>query len=184
MTRVLLTSALALCACRNAPEPLFELESFRLVDQRGDAYGTEELSGEVWVADFIFTTCRSVCPDLTRAMVDLDGRLDAAAPAVKLVSFTVDPKTDTPEVLSAYAKKHDATSARWRFLTGEPDTVRQVVVQNFKHPMEVQEGTSDDDALMEIAHGVRFVLVDRQSRVRGLYPIEDLDALVGDAAAL
>jgi protein SCO1/2 len=160
-----------------APEVLFELEPFRLVDQTGAAFGSDELRDRAWVAGFVFTSCRSMCPDIVRASVELDRRLGERP--VTIVMFSVDPVHDDPDALTAFARRHGATSKRFRFLTGDPEPVRRAVVDNFKQPMQVEEGS---DALLEIAHGVRWVLVDGRGRVRGLYPArpEGVDALLRD----
>ncbi|MEM1023789.1 MAG: SCO family protein [Myxococcota bacterium] len=182
-------AAMALClvaGCRAPPpEALFPTEPFQLVDARGRPFGSANLSGKVWVADFFFTTCPGVCEELTKTMVALADRLEVEAPEVELVSFTVDPETDDPAALLAYAQKFGAERPNWHFLTGEPDELRAVVVGNFKQPMEV-EAQDEDQAMMRIAHGVRFVLMDGEGRVRGLYDAkpEALDPLIQAARAL
>ena len=97
----------------NAPE-------FVLLDQAGETFGSDDLAGKAWVADFIFTKCTSVCIPMTATMRKLQA--DVAANAswkdVKLVSFSVDPDVDRPAVLAAYAKAAAADGARWKFLTG------------------------------------------------------------------
>jgi len=185
---VLLGLALAgaASACTREPLPeLFPVASFELTDQDGQPFGSDALRGEVWIADFFFTTCPTICETLTERMGALRAWLEAEGVDALLVSFTVDPETDRPEVLEAYARRHDADVPRWRFLTGEPEDVRSVVVGSFKLPMQVQ-AEDPDAALMRIAHGVRFVLVDRQHTIRGLYETtpEALGALVEDAARL
>jgi protein SCO1 len=168
-----------------APEPLFETSPFQLVDEEGRTFGSADLEGKVWVADFFFTSCPGVCEELTQTMGLLADRLASAAPAVELVSFTVDPENDDPAALRAYATEHGADRPHWHFLTGTPEQVRSVVVGNFKQPMEV-ETADKDQAMLQIAHGVRFVLMDGEGRVRGLYDAkpEALDPLIRDAKAL
>jgi len=168
-----------------APEPLFQTAPFELVDEDGERFGSAELQGKVWVADFFFTRCPGVCEELTKTMVDLADRLEGAGLEVELVSFTVDPENDDPAALRAYAVEHGADRPQWHFLTGDPERVRSVVVGNFKQPMDV-EAPNDDQAMLQIAHGVRFVLMDGQGRVRGLYDAkpEALDSLIKDARVL
>ncbi|HEY2614678.1 MAG TPA: SCO family protein, partial [Chthoniobacterales bacterium] len=90
--------------------------NFELVNQAGQPYGSAQLAGKIWIADFIFTTCPGPCPIISTRMSELQKPLQKTD--VRLVSFTVDPETDTPEVLSSYAEKLHAESARWNFLTG------------------------------------------------------------------
>lgn len=172
-------------ACREPPpEPLFDLETFELVDHKGQPFGSEQLRGRVWIADFFFTSCPTICSTLTRRMGQLQATAAERNLDVRFVSFSVDPESDTPQVLAAYAEEHGAGPG-WTFLTGEPDAVTQVVVGQFKQPMEV-ESEDSDEALMQIAHGVRFVLVDPDLRIRGLYEVndEDLERILADAGRL
>jgi protein SCO1/2 len=122
----------ALRGWRGRPEPppiLGELPAFALVDHQGRAVGREELAGTPWIADLVFTRCALACPRMTAAMARLDRRLPREG--VRLVSVSIDPAHDTPEVLAAYAARHGA-SARWRFLTGDPAAVRALARDGFK----------------------------------------------------
>ena len=108
-------------ACRRAtPLPSRgELPSFSLTGHHGEAVSRETFAGRVWVADFIFTRCGGICPAMTARLVQLRGEVPAS---VAFVSFTVDPEHDTPEVLSAYAKRA-RVSGDWRFLTGSREAL-------------------------------------------------------------
>ena len=117
-----------------------------------------QLKGKVWVADFMFTTCAGPCPRLSTQMRHVQAAL-SVLPQVKLVSFTVDPANDTPEVLAAYAKRYAADPARWFFLTGPPTTLQMLSMDTFM--------LSKVDAQMD--HSTRIVLVDQQGRVRKYY---------------
>ncbi len=149
-----------------APRVLFALPEFSLENGRGETIGLGDLLGKVWVADFIFTRCAGTCPMITHRMAALARELEAdpALGEVRLVSFSIDPEFDRPEVLRDYAAAHDADTMRWTFLTGTRDAVRGLVRQGFKLPVEDQ-----DDPVMPIVHSQQFVLVDRAGRVRGLY---------------
>lgn len=165
--------------------PLFgEVPGFELVDQEGRAVTRETLLGVPWVADLVFTRCALVCPRMTAAMARLDRRLPPEG--VRLVSVSIDPAHDTPEVLAAYAARHGA-SPRWRFLTGEHAAVRALARDGFK--LGVAEVKGETDPGLALTHSDRFVLVDAAGRVRGYYdPFDDaalarlerdLDALRG-----
>lgn len=152
------------------PKVYYQLPTFALTDQFNREFGSEDLRGKIWVANFIFTHCPTRCEELTKGMAALQKRLRHMRDGIHLVSFSVDPENDTPEVLAEYATKHKANQLRWRFLTGELDAVKEAVVGGFKLPMEkddLPEETSD--AFMTITHGTRYVLVDPALRIRGYY---------------
>src|SRR5262249_37453673 len=122
--------------------------------------------GSVWVADFIFTRCAGTCPLITRRMAELQKELDGSPSlrAVKLVSFSVDPDFDQPEVLREYGRENGGDSGRWMFLTGTSDAVRGLVREGFKLPIGEQP-----DPKMPIVHTQNFMVVDRMGRIRGAY---------------
>jgi protein SCO1/2 len=152
------------------PEPppvLGTLPRFSLTDQDGKTLGSGELAGKVWVANFIFTTCKSICPKLTATMRSLRERLARESIDVLSVSVSVDPENDTPPVLKAYAEKFGTDLARWRFLTGPEKEVRALIVGGFKAHMGEKAVTSDN--LIDIAHAPYFVIVDGKGQIRGYY---------------
>lgn len=156
--------------------------AFRLTDQRGQPFGAHELAGHVWIANFMFTSCPDICPVLTERMVALRSRLAPRGGALRYVSFSVDPETDTPEVLARYARKHGADHEDWSFLTGELGAVRRVVVEGFKQAMEPLLSA---DKPANVLHGSHFVLVDAKGVIRGYYP-SDTDGAreIADAVSL
>jgi protein SCO1/2 len=157
-----LVIALVARAMRPKPElPVMgQLPTFALVDQKGATFTHADLAGHVFVIDFIFTHCTSTCPRLTARMKELEAQVGNKA---KLVSISVDPETDTPPVLSEYARKNDA---RWIFLTGSADAIKETVVTGFKMAMQ---RTSPE----EVLHGNWFVLGDRAGKIRGYYDVAD-----------
>lgn len=189
-----------------------EAPDFALTNRDGSTVDLARLEGKPWVADFVFTSCPGVCPILSERMQDLAA--DVSADEVNLVSFSVDPLTDTPEVLEAYARKHEA-GPNWYFLTGPRDEIHRVVREGFMlvlddsarsdttpvTPMSrpvppdgtppedtASEDTASDSALAEpIVHSNRFVLVDGENRIRGYYnafDAQELEQLRVDLAAL
>jgi protein SCO1/2 len=171
---------------REAPKPpamKLALPDFELVNDRGERFGSAELRGRVYVADFVFTSCPTVCPKLTQRMSKIQHRSRNLGSAFQLVTFTVDPENDTPERLSVYARSVHANPARWNFLTGPLGEVEKTVVKGFKLAMgkeEVGEG------IFSIFHGERFVLVDQNGNIRGYYEATDegVNALLRDAGLL
>jgi cytochrome oxidase Cu insertion factor (SCO1/SenC/PrrC family) len=149
-----------------APRVLATLPEFVLENERGESTGLSDLHGTVWVADFIFTRCAGTCPLITHQMAELGKELlsTASLKEVKLVSFSVDPDFDRPEVLRDYGRVNGADPARWMFLTGTGDAVRGIVRDGFKLPVGDQA-----DPKMPIVHSQSFMVVDRAGRIRGAY---------------
>ncbi|MFO7172214.1 MAG: SCO family protein [Bacillota bacterium] len=192
----LLAMALVLAGCgsrRETPESVQPAESaqsedlpryrpapaFTLTDQMGRRVSTEgDLKGKVLLVNFIFTHCTDTCPLQTAQMAHLQRQLVEAGitpDQLRLVSISVDPVRDTPEVLRRYAESYDADPAYWHFLTGPVEEVRQVVVEGFKIPAQIPDHHQHGHGEGLIAHSDLTVLVDRQGQVRAYYPIEVWD---------
>lgn len=161
---------------RREPEPppvLSQLPAFTLEDATGRPHGSADLAGSVYIASFFFTRCPSICPLLMHNVRKLQEGLDAhEITGIRLVSITVDPENDTPEVLADYARNLKADPARWTFLTGPPDAVRELVVGGFKTPMD--RANTPPGSAMDIAHTGKVVLVDGSGRIRGYYGTDDI----------
>jgi protein SCO1/2 len=157
---VVLAVVFALAACSQRPtlEVFGDVPQFELVSQDGQPFHSQALAGKIWVADFIYTTCTGPCPRMTSQMREVQDAI-AKMPDVKLVSFTVDPARDTPQVLADYAKIHGASFEHWYFLTGSRATLLKLDRDAFKL------GNVDE----ALEHSTRFVLVDRQAHIRGYY---------------
>lgn len=166
---VVLTLILALAACIHPASSLpvySDVPEFQLTAQDGQPFDSKVLAGKIWVADFIYTTCPGPCPRMTSQMHEVQNGI-LKMPDVKLVSFTVDPARDTPQVLAAYAKLHGASAEHWYFLTGPPSTLQKLDRDTFK--------LGNLNATLE--HSTRFVLVDRQSRIRGYYDTSESQSI-------
>ncbi len=177
----MLTTALV-AGCRGPTLPLLGVvPAFELTDARGRPFTDRDVRDTVWVADFVFTRCPDVCPVLTSRMHDLQETLAHAQADVTLVSFSVDPAHDTPEVLQTYATAHRA-GPRWHFVTGPRDGVASLLRDGF-HVAFADDGPPTGP----ITHSDRFVLVDGALRIRGYYhgsDPDDLHRLAEDAARL
>lgn len=171
----------AACA---APQPAIDrfdvVAEFSLIESSGKPFTLSNLKGRISVVDFIFTSCLGVCPTMTGEMKALQDRLPKE---IQLVSISVDPEHDTPEVLAAYGRAHGADPQRWAFLTGDREAVHRLSQDSFKLLVDPEGGSAAEP----IVHSTRFVLVDRDAVIRGYYDSterEALDRLVRDAEAL
>jgi len=159
-----------------APPDLGTLPDFALTDQTGQPFGTRDLRGKVWVADFIFTSYAGSCPLLSQKMAEVAKRARQLGPEFRLVSLTVDPERDTPPVLATYSARYGANPHKWSFLTGDMASIQSAVTDGFKVGM----GKEKVGDFWEIFHGENLVLVDRQLHIRGYFPAtrEGLDRLM------
>ncbi len=149
---------------------LGKVPDFQLVNQDGQPFGLTNLHGKIWIADFIYTTCPGPCPMISTRMSELEKPLRGTD--VQLVSVTVDPEKDTPEVLRGYAEKLHAKPARWNFLTGPRPAIYALSRDGFK--LSVTDGARDVGSPV---HSTRVVLVDRRGEIRGYYDATEADAV-------
>ncbi|HLT37723.1 MAG TPA: SCO family protein, partial [Enhygromyxa sp.] len=128
---------------------------------------------KTWVVGFVFTSCPSVCPAISRSMVMFQEQIERSKldDRVELLTVTVDPTTDTPEVLAGYAEKVGADLDNWRFLTGDQAAIEGFVVGGFK--LAVGERENKVPGVYDIAHSTKLALVDRFGQIRGYYSIDD-----------
>jgi len=138
-----------------APAPEFQFTS-----QDGKPVTTADFKGKVWVANFIFTRCAGPCPVMTSRMAEINQALGKKAKDVELVTITVDPEYDTPEILKAYGEKAGASPDKWKFLTGPKDQIEDVVMKGFLQALSKEPSGAP-------IHSTRFVLVDREGWMRG-----------------
>jgi protein SCO1/2/putative membrane protein len=141
---------------------------FSLTRESGKSFTEKDLEGKLWVMDFIFTRCSGPCPLLSRQMAKIQEKLPEGA---GLLSITVDPEYDSPEILSEYAQRFNADPSRWLFLTGKREDVYRVIQNQFLNAVE-----SNPDAVSvgeAFIHSQRFVLLDESGHIRGFYDGED-----------
>lgn len=144
--------------------------SFQLTNQAGQPFGSPQLAGKIWIADFIYTMCPGPCPMISSRMSDLQKPLEKTD--VRLVSFSVDPEKDTPQVLRSYAERLQAEPGRWDFLTGSKSAIFKLSHDGFK--LAVSDG---GDAPGIPVHSTRMVLVDRHGQIRGYYNATEPEAV-------
>ena len=170
--------------CNPAPPPRRALPDFALTAVTVDGtspFDLRAMRGRAWIAGFVYTRCAGPCPMLTANMAALQKKLPKA---IGLLSVTVDPDNDSPEVLTLYARKFGADPQRWFFLTGEKTELIRLVRDGFLLPVVENAAAAPGE---RVAHSTKLVLVDADARVRGWYDGEDqaaLDALAADARKL
>ena len=153
----------------------YPLGSFQLIERSGRPVTDADLAGDVWVAAFIFTRCPASCPRITTRMKELQPQLRAAG--VRLVSISVDPEHDTPDVLRKYAEGYGADPERWWFLTGDRERIYDLILGKF-HLSVGRSTAGDREAGAEaVAHSDRLALVDRGNVVAGVFDSDDPKAI-------
>lgn len=163
----------------------WKVTDFEFVDHNGRLFGSKDLKGKVWLADFVFTRCPNVCPPMTAKMVELQKVLKEQHNKqliVPTVSFSVDPKHDKPTVLKTFAEEHGAEFTNWHFLTGyDQKRIQEMAQACFKGIVEPQKQPSKKYEML-INHPSLFYLVDKSGKVvryyDGLNP--DIEQIVKD----
>ena len=175
---------------RNRPKPLpvyGTLPTWQLTDQAGRPFGSAQLHGHAFVANFMFTSCPTICPTLTRHMARVQQRTASLGDRLHLVSISVDPAVDTPQRLSEYGHRYGFDPRRWHFVTGEAEALQTIAADGFRvalgqAPPPGQERPHD----FNILHSANLMLVDGEGRIRGVYRADDesLSELARDAASV
>lgn len=162
---------LAACGDKYEGDFSYTVKDFSFTDQDGDEFSKEDLDGKFWVADLVFTNCTDVCPPMTANMASLQQQLeDEDMNDVELVSFTVDPDRDTPEILKEYAKERGAINFdNWHLLSGyDFNTIKELSVKSFKSPVQP---IADTD---QFTHSNQFFLVSPEGEAIKKYDGVDL----------
>lgn len=153
----------------NGPLPVLgEISDFELLERSGQMVRLQDLAGQVWVADFFFTSCAGICPMMSNQMSRLQEELAGVA-GVRLVSISVDPERDTPERLRRYAERYGADPQQWWFLTGEKAAIYKLSRESFRLGVEETKPEDRGPDTEEVLHSSKFVLLDRAGRIRGYY---------------
>ena len=158
---------------------LYPVPDFSLIERSGNSIKLPDLIGKVWITNFFFTRCRDTCPLQSFRLSQLQQAF-AEEPNVRLVSITVDPEWDTPEILTQYANKFHADSKRWLFLTGDKEVIYELALQGFRLAIRDTREREHDHSTHRnpngslssggiLLHSSRFVLVDRKGNIRGYY---------------
>ncbi|MFD9628436.1 SCO family protein [Peribacillus muralis] len=168
---------LTACGSTGVPDAKnWDIEDFSYSDQEGKPFSKSDLKGKVWVADFIFTSCETVCLPMTSNMAKLQQQLkDEGIKDVEFVSFSVDPEIDKPDVLKKFGDQFNVDYRNWHFLTGyDQQEIEQFALNNFKTVVKKPE--KED----QVIHGTSFFLMDQEGKIIRDYtglqdiPFEDI----------
>jgi len=140
-----------------------KIKSFEFLNQNGEIISEKDYEGFIYVADFFFTTCPSICPIMTNNMVNIQNYIKDKN-KVKLLSFSVTPEIDSVSVLKEYSVKKGVDDKYWNLLTGDKSKIYSLARKSFLVVKENRESNSHD-----MIHTENFVLVDREKRIRGFY---------------
>lgn len=158
------------------------IPAWTLTDQNGNTFNGSSLKGKIYVADFFFTRCGSICPKMSTEFTRVQDTF-TNEDEVQLASFSVDPTHDTPEMLRAYAKKYDAKAGKWHFLTGTKSQIYPLAVKGYYVP--VADASEYDKAVKTpdetFIHSEKLILVDKEGHIRGFYDgtdKKDVDRLI------
>ncbi len=146
----------------------YTVPDFNLIDQDKKIITQQQLRGSIYVADFFFTRCGSICPKMSTQLTRVQEEF-LNDPEVKIVSFTVDPKHDTAEVLKAYAQDYGAVAGKWRFATGPKDSIYALAQKGYF--ITAMEDTAHP---VDFIHSDKLILIDKNGWVRGYYNGTDL----------
>ena len=145
------------------------IADFSFTNQNGKTITQKDYEGKIYVADFFFTTCKSICPKMTTNLVDVQ-KAFLDNPKVKLLSFTVMPDIDSVSILKDYAKVNGVVDSKWNLVTGDKKAIYTMARKSF---LAVKQGKPDE--IYDMVHTENFVLVDSKKRVRGFYDGTNLD---------
>jgi cytochrome oxidase Cu insertion factor (SCO1/SenC/PrrC family) len=171
-----------LAAIRNTPPPVIgQVPDFSLTERSGQTVRLGDLRGKVWIVDFVFTRCAGPCSLMTHQMAELQKRIGEARD-VRLVTITVDPERDTPEVLREYADMYGASKTNWFFLTGDKEKIFTLIRKGFMLIVDEDDKETLESGGHAILHSTKFVVVDTQGRIRGTFDgtnVEEMNNLLG-----
>ncbi|MFZ0475542.1 MAG: SCO family protein [Halobacillus sp.] len=162
---LLFTLLLAGCGSGELENTLdWETQNFKATTQEEADFAVEEMEGKVWLADFIFTSCNTVCPPMTRNMAQIQDQLQEKDIDAEIVSFSVDPTVDSPDELKEFGNKYGVDYSNWTFVTGyTQEEIQNFAQESFNAPVQKTEGND------QVTHGTSFYLVGKDGNVLKKY---------------
>jgi len=159
-----------------------KMVDFAYLNQDSMLVTSNDMKGKIWVSDFFFSSCPSICPTMTTQMKRLNNELSDLVEEIQFMSFSINPKMDNPTRLSAYIKKHEIAAKNWYFFTGDEEKTHKLGIENF----QIFAG-KDAESAGGYAHSPAFTLVDRNGYIRGIYigvEPDDVDRMAKDIRLL
>jgi|TARA_R100000501_G_C2605440_1_gene101351 protein SCO1/2 len=147
------------------------VKDFELINQNGDTITQDYYKDKIYVADFFFTTCLTICPVMTDHMLKIQEKTKDD-PEVLLLSHTVFPKTDSVPVLKAYAEEKGVMDKKWNLVTGDKKHIYELARKSY-----LASKSNGDGGPYDMIHTENFVLVDKEKRIRGFYDGTDAEAI-------
>ena len=144
-----------------------QIGDFKFQNQNKKTITQKEINGKVFVAEYFFTTCQSICPLMNKQMQRIQEEFKGNE-NLKILSFTVDPAIDNTDALEKYAKEMNAIEGQWHFLTGQKEALYSLARKSF-FILKPAEAQNLGDAGSDFIHTNNFVLVDQKKRIRGYY---------------
>lgn len=140
------------------------IPSFKFVNQNGDTISDKTYDGKIYVADYFFTTCKTICPKMTSELIRVQEKFAYTNGMVQILSYTVNPENDSVPVLKAYANMVHADQKMWSFVTGDKKQLYDLARNGYL--LNALEGDGGPD---DFIHSELFILVDKEKHIRGIY---------------
>lgn len=161
---------------------------FKLLNQKGEEFSSEKIDDKIIIVDFFFTRCGTICPTMTSSLARVQKNFENQKD-VQLVSITVDPSYDSPEILKQYAEKNKINGEKWNLLTGSKKEIYELAIQGFKLP--VADASVYDTSIKSVdemfIHSEKILLIDKKKHIRGVYDgtnKEDVERLLVEIKVL
>ncbi len=174
---------LSACGSEGIDDPLnYPVQKFTMTDQNNKEFALENVNGKVWIANFIFTSCETICPPMTANMKRLQDKFTADGLDVEIVSFSVDPEVDTPSKLKGFIEKFQGEQSKWHLLTGyHQEFINEFAKESFHTIVDKPKNNT------QVIHGTSFYLVDQDGIVQKSYSgVSDVpyDEVIADVKTL
>jgi len=150
-----------------------KIPEFRFLNEDSIFVGNKNFKNKIWIAEFFFTSCPTICPVMNLQLKKLNKETNALNKHIQFLSFTIDPENDTPSILKDYKKRYGINSENWAFLTGNEAETHALGINHF-----LTFAGKDDEAAGGYAHSGSFTLVDKKGIVRGVYEVTNFDLSV------
>lgn len=155
---------------------------FSFINQDGKTITDKDYTDKIYIVDYFFTTCKSICPKMTTELIRVQSKLEFAKGAVEILSHTVDPENDSVPVLKAYSEMVHADTKTWNFVTGDKKALYEMARKSYLLNAVEGDGGPDD-----FIHSELFVLIDKEKHIRGIYDgtdIKQVNNLIDDVKVL